>query len=103
MLFPHTNFINYNNYSGYRMPTTIQIDHETKERLKSFGSKGETYQDIIKRLYDIVDGFKLKCFDSKELTDLLLQFVRMSDKKDQQKVIGEIKHILRLIGTSGFE
>jgi len=53
MLFPRTNFINYNNYSGYRMPTTIQIDHETKERLKSFGSKGETYQDIIKRLYDI--------------------------------------------------
>ena len=55
------------------------------------------------RFYFIVDGFKLKCFDSKELTDLLLQFVRMSDKKDQQKVIGEIKHILRLIGTSRFQ
>ena len=35
------------------MATTIQISHETKEKLVSFGKKGETYQDIINRLYDI--------------------------------------------------
>ena len=35
------------------MPTTIQVDEPTKERLKSFGLKGDTYQDIINRLYDI--------------------------------------------------
>lgn len=35
------------------MPTTIQVDEQTKERLKTFGTKGETYQNIINRLYDV--------------------------------------------------
>ncbi len=55
------------------------------------------------RFYFITEGFKLKCFDEKELTDLLIKFVRMSDKKNQQKTIEEIKHILRTIGSRGFE
>ncbi len=55
------------------------------------------------RFYFIVDGFKLKCFDEKELVDLLIKFIRMSDKKGQQKTIEEIKHILRTIGPRGFE
>jgi len=38
---------------GESMPTTIQIDHETKEKIKTFGLKGETYQEIINRLYNI--------------------------------------------------
>ena len=33
--------------------TTIQISEEVRDKIKSFGMKGETYQDIIKRLYDI--------------------------------------------------
>ena len=44
------------------MPTTIQIDEETKEKIKTFGSKGETYQDIIKRLYDIAVKEQLRNF-----------------------------------------
>ena len=55
------------------------------------------------RFYFITDGFKLKCCDSKELADLLLTFVRMSGKKDQQRVIDEIKRVLILIGPTGFE
>jgi len=55
------------------------------------------------RFYFITDGFKLKCVDKDYLTDLLLKFVRMSDKKYQQKVINEIKHILITIGPSGFD
>jgi len=55
------------------------------------------------RLYFITDGFKLKCMDEKELTDLLLRFVRMSDKKHQQKVIDEIRYILRNLGGEEFE
>src|SRR3989338_9772528 len=47
------------------------------------------------RFYFIVDGFKLRCMRQEELTDLLLKFVRMSDKKHQQQTIDEIKHILR--------
>ena len=30
--------------------TTIQITEETKDELKSRGKKGETYDDIIKKL-----------------------------------------------------
>jgi len=55
------------------------------------------------RFYFITDGFKLKCMKQEELIDLLLKFVRMSDKKYQQKTINEIKLILTTIGASGFE
>ncbi|GEM_PF-1019662 len=33
--------------------TTIQISKETREMLKSLGRKGETYDDIIRRLIDL--------------------------------------------------
>ena len=39
------------------------------------------------RFYFIVDGYKLSVLSKKELTDLLMKFVSMSDKKTQQKVI----------------
>ncbi len=55
------------------------------------------------RFYFITDGFKLKYLSEKDLTDLLLRFVRMSDKKHQQKVIDEIKHTLKTIGPSYFQ
>lgn len=54
------------------------------------------------RFFFLVDGFKLKILSEEELTDLLLIFVRMSDKKHQQKIIDEIKQILIRIGPSGF-
>ena len=37
-----------------------------------------------------------------EIKDIVIKFVRMSQKKDQQKVIDEIKNILRQIGEEGF-
>ncbi len=55
------------------------------------------------RFYFITDGFKIKCLDEKELIDLLIRFVRMSNKKEQQKTINEIKHILTTIGPGGFD
>lgn len=54
------------------------------------------------RFYFITDGFKLKMLQKEELTDLLIKFVRMSDKKTQQKVIEEIKEVLRNLGEEGF-
>ena len=54
------------------------------------------------RFYFITDGFKLKLLDEDNLIDLLMRFVRMSDKKHQQETINEIKHILRIIGPKGF-
>lgn len=54
------------------------------------------------RFYCITDGFKLKMFEQSELQDLIIKFVRMSDKKSQQKVIDEIKEILRKFGEDKF-
>jgi len=54
------------------------------------------------RFYFIVDGNKLKVFSKEELTDLLMRFVRMSNKKEQQGVINEIKNVLRSLGDEGF-
>ncbi len=54
------------------------------------------------RFYFITDGFRLKCIGQEGLTDLLMRFVRMSDKKHQQETINEIKQILRIIGPKGF-
>ena len=55
------------------------------------------------RFYFITDGHKLKVLSKEELTDLLLKFVRMSDKKQQQKVIEEIRKVLLIIGPDGFK
>jgi len=30
--------------------TTIQITHETRDKLRALGAKGDTYEDVIKRL-----------------------------------------------------
>ena len=34
------------------------------------------------RFYFVTDGYKLQIMDKEKLTDLLIRFVRMSDKKD---------------------
>ena len=54
------------------------------------------------RFYFIIDGGKLKFFSKEELENILIKFVRMSDKKSQQKTIEEIKNILRKVGEEGF-
>lgn len=55
------------------------------------------------RFYFITDGFKIKLLGKDELNGLLIKFVRMSDKKTQQKVIDEIKEILRKFGEKRFD
>jgi hypothetical protein len=54
------------------------------------------------RFYFITDGFKLRIINQGNLVDLLIKFVRMSDKKSQQKTIEEIKEILRKFGEEIF-
>jgi hypothetical protein len=54
------------------------------------------------RFYFITDGYKLKIMDESLLTDMLIKFVRISDKKDQQETINEIKKILINFGPEGF-
>ena len=36
-----------------REMTTIQVSKETREMLKELGRKGETYDDIIRRLIEL--------------------------------------------------
>lgn len=54
------------------------------------------------RFYFITDGHAIKMLRQEELSDLLIKFVRMSDKKTQQRTIDEIKYILRTLGEEGF-
>ena len=42
--------------------TTIQISHETKELIGSFGSKEDTYEDILKRMYKMAVEMQLHEF-----------------------------------------
>ena len=46
--------INYSDYGIYRMISTIQISKETKALISTFGTKEDTYEDIIKRMYGVV-------------------------------------------------
>ena len=54
------------------------------------------------RFYFITDGYKLKIMDESKLTNMLIRFIRMSDKKHQQQTINEIKKILIYFGNQGF-
>ena len=55
-------FINYSYYSGYRMISTIQLSKETKSLISSFGTKEDTYEDIIKCMYQLAVKEQLREF-----------------------------------------
>lgn len=42
--------------------TTIQLRKETKDKIASFGMKGESYDDILNRIYDAAVKIQLKEF-----------------------------------------
>lgn len=44
------------------MKSTIQLSKETKDLISTFGMKGETYETIIKRLYEIAVAQRMKEF-----------------------------------------
>lgn len=44
------------------MNTTIQISKETKELISTFGSKEDTYDVIVRRLYDFAVKEQLREF-----------------------------------------
>lgn len=44
------------------MPTTIQINKKTKALISSFGTKEDTYEDIIKRMYKLAVKEQLREF-----------------------------------------
>ena len=84
----------------------IKSLEESPKKGKELGNVGGFVIKEIRykgfRFYFYTDGFRLKCLGSEELVDLLIRFVRMSDKKYQQKTIDEIRNVLRGVGVSGF-
>lgn len=90
--------------------TIFHLMHSLKESPHKGKIIGQVSGILIKeirynsyRFYFITDGFKIKLLEKGEFTDILIKFVRMSDKKTQQKVIDEIKRILRTLGGAGFD
>jgi hypothetical protein len=83
----------------------LSLEKEPKKG-KEIGHIGKIAIKEIKykkfRFYFVTDNFKIKFLSTKELKDLFIKFVRMSEKKDQHKIIDEIKHVLRNLGEEGF-
>jgi hypothetical protein len=79
---------------------------ENPKKGKAIGKVGRIVIKELKyksfRFYFITDGLRLKLLKIDELSDLLIKFVRMSDKKSQQKTIDEIKIVLRSLGEEAF-
>jgi hypothetical protein len=50
------------------------------------------------RFYFLINGNELSIYNKDKLQELLIRFVRMSKKNDQQKTIDEIKYILKRLG-----
>ena len=75
---------------------------ESSKKGKALGSvDGIIIKELkcgVYRFYFITDGHILKFGTELELASLIIKFVRMSDKKDQQKMIDEIKNILKSMG-----
>jgi hypothetical protein len=44
------------------MTSTIQLSNETKKLISSFGTKEDSYEDIIKRLYNLAVKEQLRQF-----------------------------------------
>jgi hypothetical protein len=42
--------------------TTIQLSKETRDKLSSFGVKGESYEEILKRIYALAVKEQLRQF-----------------------------------------
>lgn len=51
------------------------------------------------RFYYVLDGHKLNLFNKDKVQELLIRFIKMSNKNKQQKTIDEIKLILSRIGV----
>lgn len=91
---------------AFKIVDLMQTLEQSPQKGKLLGTVGGIVIKELKygsfRFYFITDGFKLKCLIEEELTDLLIRFVRMSDKKHQQQTIEEIKRILKILGPAGF-
>ncbi len=62
--------------------TTIQLSKKTKDKISSFGIKGESYEDILKRIYSLAVKEQLKEFlMSDERFIPIEEAIKEADKK----------------------
>lgn len=87
----------------------FKLMYELRENPQKGKELGQVSGIVIKelryksfRFYFITDGFKVKFMQKSDLEDLVIKFIRMSGKKSQQRVINEIKNILRKFGQETF-
>ena len=87
----------------------FNLMYSLKENPKKGKPVGQVAGIIIKelkyknfRFYFITNNYQLRILGIEQLKNLLIRFVRMSDKKSQQKTIDEIKNILKKFGNGGF-
>ncbi len=92
---------------SHKVIDLIESLENNPKKGKLLGSVGGVVIKELKyksfRFYFITDGYKLKLLNKSDLVDILMRFVRMSDKKHQQETINEIKKILIKVGPEGFE
>jgi hypothetical protein len=96
----------FGNEEASRIVDLLETLEKNPHKGKEIGTIGKSLIKEIKyqkfRFYFITNGYKIKFLKSNELKDLIIKFVRMSEKKDQKKVIDEIKQVLRNLGEEGF-
>jgi hypothetical protein len=87
----------------------FELMYSLKENPKKGRPLGNVGKIVIKelrynnyRFYFITEGYRVKLLKLEELNDLLIKFIAMSDKKTQQKIIEDIKKILRTFGSEGY-
>lgn len=92
---------------GHKILDLMYSVEQNQKKGKLLGNIGDILIKELKykgfRFYFLVEGHKLKFFSEENLVDLLLRFVRMSDKKRQEKTIQEIREILIKIGPKWFD
>ncbi len=91
---------------GNRILDLLQTLEENPKKGKDIGNIGKIAIKEMRynkfRFYFVTDGYKIKFLKTAELKNLIIKFVRMSEKKDQRKVIEDIKKVLRSLGEEGF-
>ena len=87
----------------------FKLIYSLKENPKKGKEIGQVSGILIKelkyknfRFYFITNGYLLRVLELEKIQEIVIKFIRMSDKKTQQKTIEGIKTILRKIGEEGF-
>lgn len=63
------------------MVTTIQLSQDLKEKIASFGSKNETYEQILERLYNMAVKSQLREFLMSDENTITIEEARREAEK----------------------